>query len=70
MTGTYLGVALDDFAGDMVGLESLLQFHAFGVDAGAEQGRGRALVTPPVAKLNWKTFSSTGPETSARRRRR
>jgi hypothetical protein len=25
---TYLGVALDDFAGDLVGLESLVQFHA------------------------------------------
>jgi hypothetical protein len=43
---TYLGVALDDFAGDLVGLESLLQFHAFGVDAVLNKAAGGALGDP------------------------
>ena len=30
---TYLGVALEDFDGDLVGLEDVLVFHAYGVDA-------------------------------------
>src|SRR6185369_16856026 len=30
---TYLAVALDNFAGDLVGLDALLAFHAYGVDA-------------------------------------
>jgi hypothetical protein len=55
---------MDDFAGDLVGLESLLQFHAFGVDAVLNKAAGGALVTRRC-EVNWKTFSSTGLNISA-----
>jgi hypothetical protein len=43
---TYLGVALDDFAGDLVGLESLLPVpRVRGVDAVLNKAAGGALVT-------------------------
>src|SRR4029450_1954802 len=29
---SYLGVALDNFSGDLIGLESILEFHAWSVD--------------------------------------
>src|SRR4029077_1024650 len=50
---------------DLVGLESMLEFHAYGVDAVMNKATGGTGVTPPVAKLNWKTFSSTGLDISA-----
>src|SRR5204862_262240 len=62
---TYLGVALDNFQGDLVGMDSLLVFHAYGVDAVLNKAAGGALVTPPVAKLNWSTFNSTGMNLTA-----
>ena len=62
---TYLGVALDDFAGDLVGLESVLEFHAYGVDAVLNKVSSGVLVIPAAGKLDWSTFTSTGLDLSA-----
>src|SRR5688572_27651511 len=62
---TYLGLSLDNFAGDLVGFESLLEFHAYGVDAVLNKVTKGAAVVGTPAKLNWSTFSSTGLDISA-----
>ncbi|MBK8118788.1 MAG: hypothetical protein IPK39_05860 [Sulfuritalea sp.] len=61
---TYLGVALDDFAGDLVGLDDLLVFHAYGVDAVLNKAAHGDGVTT-VAKLDWSTFTNTGLDLGA-----
>src|SRR6185369_2243636 len=64
---TYLAVALDNFAGDLVGLDALLAFHAYGVDAVLNKvAKGAAVVGTP-AKIDWSTFTNTGLEISAAR---
>jgi hypothetical protein len=59
---TYLGVALDDFNGQLLGLDDVLVFHAYGVDALLNKvGAGAAVVGPlATAKLDWSTFAYTG----------
>ena len=56
---TYLGVALDNFNGQLVGLEDLLVFHAYDVDALINKATHADGVTIP-AKLDWSTFTNTG----------
>src|SRR6185503_19165656 len=56
---TYLGVALEDFDGDLVGLESVLDFHAYDVNALLNKSAHGDGVTV-VPKLNWSTFTNTG----------
>src|SRR5688500_1360785 len=60
---TYLGVALDNFAGDLVGLESVLEFHAYGVDAVLNKASAANPATV-VTKLDWSSFTNTGMDLS------
>src|SRR6201999_1406105 len=54
----YLGIALDNFAGDLIGLDDLLAFHAFGVDALVNRATlGVGGVGTP-AKLDWSAFAN------------
>src|SRR4051794_2398831 len=61
---TYLGVALSDFDGNLVGLDDVLVFHAYDVDALLNKAADSTPVTPP-AKLDWSTFANTGLDLSA-----
>src|SRR4051794_2620034 len=61
---TYLGVALSDFDGNLVGLDDVLAFHAYDVDALLNKAADSTPLTPP-AKLDWSTFSHTGLDLSA-----
>src|SRR5207248_8888519 len=54
-----------DLNGNLVGLDDVLAFHAYGVDAVLNKAAGGTAVTPPVAKLDWSTFSNTGMDLSA-----
>ena len=53
---TYLGVALDDFDGNLVGLDDVLVFHAYDVDALVNKAAHGDGVTV-VDKLDWSTFT-------------
>ena len=59
---TYLGVALEDFDGDLVGLEDVLVFHAYDVDALVNKAADATPLTP-VAKLDWSAFGAHGTTT-------
>src|SRR4051794_11669147 len=61
---TYLGVALADFDGNLVGLDDVLVFHAYDVDALLNKATDSTPATP-VAKLDWSTFGNTGLDLSA-----
>ena len=53
---SYLALAIDDFAGDLIGLESILEFHAYGVDALINQAADSdANPATTAAKLDWST---------------
>jgi hypothetical protein len=67
---TYLGVALDDFAGRLVGLESLLQFHAYGVDAVLNKAAVRGSGDTAGGEAELEDLQLHGVESSARRRPR
>ena len=54
---TYLGVALDDFDGNLVGLDDVLVFHAYEVDALVNKAADSTPLTP-AAKLDWSTFGA------------
>ena len=58
---TYLGVALDDFDGNLVGLDDVLVFHAYDVDALVNKAADSTPLTPP-AKLDWSTFGVHGTD--------
>ena len=50
---------LDNFNGQLVGLEDLLVFNAYDVDALINKATHADGVTIP-AKLDWNTFTNTG----------
>ena len=60
---TYLGVAIDDFSASLIGLEDVLAFNAWNVDA--VLNRATDASGADVTKLDWKTFDSTGLDISA-----
>ena len=69
---TYLGVALEDFDGNLVGLDDVLVFHAYDVDALVNKAADSTPLTP-VDKLDWSTFAhapTTRAWISRRRSRR
>ena len=58
---TYLGVALQDFDGNLVGLDDVLVFHAYNVDAlvnKATDGNGN----DAQPKLDWSEFGAHGTD--------
>ena len=61
---TYLGVALEDFDGNLVGLDDVLVFHAYDVDALVNKAADGTPLTP-VAKLDWSALVRTAPTTRA-----
>ena len=61
---TYLGVALEDFDGNLVGLDDVLVFHAYDVDALVNNAADSTPLTP-LAKLDWSAFGATAPTTRA-----
>ena len=60
---TYLGVALQDFDGNLVGLDDVLVFHAYDVDALVNKAADSTPLTP-ADKLDWSTFAYTGLDIS------
>ena len=56
---SYLGVALDTFKGDLIGLDALLVFHAYDVDAllnSASDSDANPATTP--TNLDWSSFGA------------
>ena len=68
---TYLGVALEDFDGNLVGLDDVLVFHAYDVDALVNKAAdGDAADAGGQARLEHRSRTTTGPgyQCGARRR--
>src|SRR6185295_3751515 len=63
---SYLGVAADNFSGDLIGLEDILVFHAWNTDLLMNRATDNNPLTllPLPAKLNWSTFTNTGLDIS------
>ena len=58
---SYLGVAIDNFTGDLIGMEDVLTFHAWNVDVLVNRATDNnpATLTAP-AKLDWSKFTNSG----------
>ena len=56
----YLALAINDLDLDLIGLESLLEFHGYNVDVLLNKAADAFPLTALETKLNWSTFGANG----------